>query len=178
MTLFTERSIWTMIHGIVLGGSALLAFSAALYCMWSVRTADGNDSAARTRCGHLARLMLGLTIIVWAMVLIGTYLNFPPYRATPPEGATDLSAFPRSLLNSNPETAWLHGFAMEIKEHVPWMIAMLMTAVSFVLLRYHSDLVERPRVRRTISAFVTIGFVLTAGVALLGMLINKVAPLA
>ena len=30
--LFSERSIWTMVHGIGLGGAALLGLAAALFC--------------------------------------------------------------------------------------------------------------------------------------------------
>jgi hypothetical protein len=53
--------------------------------------------------------------MLWITVLVGTYVIFPPYRATPPAGLADLSAFPRALLHANPDTVWLHAFAMEIK---------------------------------------------------------------
>jgi hypothetical protein len=56
---------------------------------------------------------------LWLTVIVGTYVIFPPYRATPPPGATDLSEFPRALVLASPSTAWLHAFAMESKEHMP-----------------------------------------------------------
>ena len=31
--LFSERSIWTMLHGIVLGGGAMMGLAAALYTL-------------------------------------------------------------------------------------------------------------------------------------------------
>ena len=41
--LFTARSIWTMMHGILLGGAALMGLSAALFYLYAVRTSDGGD---------------------------------------------------------------------------------------------------------------------------------------
>ena len=59
--------------------------------------------------------------MLWLTVIVGTYIIFPPYRATPPAGVTDLSEFPRALVLATPSTAWLHSFAMESKEHMPWI---------------------------------------------------------
>jgi len=84
--------------------------------------------------------------LLWITVLVGTYLVFPPYRVAPPEGATDLTAYPRSMVLADPSTAWLHSFGMEIKEHVPWIAAMLATAAAFVVVRYGGDLSRDPSV--------------------------------
>ena len=35
MLLFTGRSLWTMVHGIVLGGGALMGLSAALFTLYA-----------------------------------------------------------------------------------------------------------------------------------------------
>jgi hypothetical protein len=35
--LFSDRSLWTMLHGIVLGGGALIAMSAALFAIFTAR---------------------------------------------------------------------------------------------------------------------------------------------
>ena len=40
-TLFSADSIWTMVHGIVLGGGAMLALAAALFSLRALRSADG-----------------------------------------------------------------------------------------------------------------------------------------
>jgi ketosteroid isomerase-like protein len=50
-------------------------------------------------------------------------------RAPAKDAIADLSSHPRSLIQSKLGTAWLHAFAMEIKGHVPWIAAMLATAV-------------------------------------------------
>ena len=175
--LFTSRSIWTMVHGIVLGGGALMALAAALFALYAMRTSDAGQLGAPAQARHLARLTILTAVLLWLTVPIGTYVNFPPYRATPPEGLTDLTAYPRSLLQSDPETTWLHSFAMEIKEHVPWIAAMLTTAVAFVGVRYESRLLSDRSINRMATIAVTICLVLAACAALLGTFVNKVAPL-
>ena len=176
-TLFTDRSIWTMIHGIALGGGALMGLSAALFSLSAMRTADASDIAAQNQSRYLAWLTVFVAVVLWLTVLVGTYVNFPPYRATPPAGLTDLSQYPRSLIQSNPATVWLHAFAMEIKEHVPWIAAMLATAVAFVGVRYRSKLLSDVQLRSMATTLLVICFVLVSFVALLGVFINKVAPL-
>ena len=175
--LFTGRSIWTMIHGIALGGAALMGLSAALFSLRAMRVADASDVAAQHQSRYLAWLTVFVAVVLWLTVLVGTYVNFPPYRATPPAGLIDLSQFPRSLLQSNPGTVWLHAFAMEIKEHVPWIAAMLATAVAFVGVRYRSTLLIDTQLRRMTTALLVICFLLVSAVSLLGVFVNKVAPL-
>ena len=175
--LFTDRSIWTMIHGIALGGGALMGLSAALFSLRAMSTADVSDVAAQTQSRCLAWLTVSIAVALWLTVLVGTYINFPPYRATPPAGLLDLSQYPRSLIQSDPGTVWLQTFAMEIKEHVPWIAAMLATAVAFVSVRYRSKLLSDAQLRSMSTALLAICFVLVFFVALLGIFINKVAPL-
>lgn len=175
--LFTDRSIWTMIHGIVLGGAALMALSAAWFFMYAHRTADRSGVGGRHECRSLARVTVFIALVLWLTVFMGTYVIFPPYRATPPEGVTDLGRYPRSLIQANPDTVWLHSFAMESKEHVPWIAAMLATAVAFVGVRYGSRLLTDTELRRMAMALLAICFVLVAFVALMGIFVNKVAPL-
>ena len=175
--LFTDRSIWTMIHGIALGGGALMGLSAALFSLRAMSTANVSDVAAQTQSRYLAWLTVSIAVVLWLTVLVGTYINFPPYRATPPAGLLDLSQYPRSLIQSDPGTVWLQSFAMEIKEHVPWIAAMLATAVAFVSVRYRSKLLSDAQLRSMSTALLAICFVLVFFVALLGIFINKVAPL-
>lgn len=170
--LFTDRSIWTMIHGVVLSGAALMALAAALFSMRTMRT-DATPEQSRL----LAQLTVCVAAMLWLAVFVGTYIIFPLYRVTPPEGATDLSQFPRSLLLANPDTAWLHAFAMEIKEHVPWIASMLATAVAFAGMRYRSQLLNDSALRNMAMTLLAICFVLISVVGLLGIFINKVAPL-
>lgn len=177
MQLFTERSIWTMIHGVVLGSLALLALFAALFHLHVVRTGNGTLPSTPAQSRSFASLTVIAAVALWLAVLLGTYIIFPPYRLTPPEGVIDLAPYPRAMLLGNPETAWLHAFAMEIKEHVPWIAAMIATAVAFVAARYRTRLLDDPELRGMAMWLLGICFGLVSIGALLGTFINKVAPL-
>ena len=176
MLLFTDRSIWTMVHGIVLGGAALMGLAAALFAMGTMRRAEGLGAATPSQSRPLAQLTMFIAAALWLGVIAGTYIVFPLYRATPPEGTTDLSQYPRFLIASNPETVWVHAFGMEIKEHMPWIASMLATAVAFVAGRYRSALVGDPQVRRMAMTLLAICFMLAAFAALMGIFAARVAP--
>ena len=174
--LFSSRSIWTMAHGIFLGGGGLLAVGAGLFALIAVRGTPPGGAADR-QSDYLAWLLVTAAVLLWAAVIVGTYVSFPPYRATPPAGLVDLAAYPRALIRSDPKTAWLHSFAMETKEHLPWMAAMLATGVAYVAARYRSQLLSEDRLRRIGVSLLALTLAIVAGVSFLGILINKVAPL-
>lgn len=117
--------------------------------------------------------MVCIAGVLWLAVLVGTYIIFPPYRATPPDGVTDLSQYPRSLLLANPDTAWLHAFAMESKEHMPWIASMLATAVAFVSVRYQSTLLRDAQLRNMAMILLTVSFALVSFVGLMGIFVDK-----
>jgi hypothetical protein len=174
--LFSERSIWTMVHGIGLGGAALLGLAAALFYLYATRPAQpslGTETGSRA----FAAVTVFTAVMLWLTVIVGTYVIFPPYRAAPPPGTTDLSEFPRALVLANASTAWLHAFAMEIKEHMPWIASMLTTAVAFIAVRYPSATLRHPSLRNIASSLLAISFAIVAFVSLLGVFVNKVAPL-
>jgi hypothetical protein len=166
-----------MIHGIGLGGGAMMGLAAALFALRTMRMQGASDAALQDQSRYLAWLTVFTAVVLWLTVLVGTYVIFPPYRATPPEGLIDLTLYPRSLIQSNPGTAWLHSFAMEVKEHMPWIAAMLSTAVAFISVRYRSRLLSDAQVNGMATMLLVICFVLVAFVSLLGVFVNKVAPL-
>jgi hypothetical protein len=176
-TLFSDRSIWTMVHGIVLGGAALMGLTAALFFLCAVRAPTRSPGERPRESRALAWLMVSTAVMLWLTVLVGTYVIFPPYREAPPAGMLDLSRFPRSWLLAKPDTAWLHAFAMESKEHLSWIAAMVGTAAAFVSIRYRSTLLGDVRLRRMAATLLAVCFALVAFVALLGVFVNKVAPL-
>src|SRR5688572_26554232 len=140
--LFSERSIWTMVHGIGLGGGALLGLTATLAAFYLLRLRPGDDGGNFDRSGAVAKLAGFTAVTLWLATLVGTYVVFPPYRAAPPEGAVDLAPYPRSMIMADPSTAWLHSFAMETKEHLPFAASMLVTAVAFAAWRYRGSLLR------------------------------------
>jgi hypothetical protein len=174
--LFSERSIWTMVHGIGLGGAALLGLAAALFYLYAVRP---ESSSSHTEPGSRAFTLLAVftTVVLWLTVIVGTYIIFPPYRVTPPPGSADLSQFPRAFVLANADTAWLHAFAMEIKEHMPWIAAMLSSAVAFIAVRYPGAVLWNSSLRKMSLALLATSFAIVAFVSLLGVFVNKVAPL-
>lgn len=176
MLLFSERSLWTMIHGIGLGGGALLALAAVLFALFLLRRGAVAVSGPDEVSGPVAYLTAFAALMLWLTTFVGTYVVFPVYRAAAPEGTTDLSRYPRSMLLADPTTAWLHAFAMETKEHLPFIAAMLVTAVAFVAWRYRRRILEDPRLRGLGVTLLGVGFLIVAYVSLLGVFINKVAP--
>ena len=173
--LFSERSIWTMIHGIGLGGGALIALGAALFYLLAKRPSQSAQAPAEAAAfASVTALSAGL---LWLSVLVGTYVVFPLYRATPPAGTTTLSEFPRALILASPSTTWLHAFAMESKEHMPWIASMLTTSVAFVAVRYRAGVLQSPSLRNISAALLAVSFALVAFVSLMGVFVNKVAPL-
>lgn len=175
--LFSERSIWTMVHGIGLGGAALLALAAALFAMYLLGRGDLHATGPDDVSGPMTALSVFTAAMLWLTSVVGTYVVFPPYRATPPEGARDLAEFPRALILSSPETAWLHSFAMETKEHLPWVATILATAVAFVVWRYRARIFTDRQLRTVNRAFLAVCFLIVSYVSLLGVFVNKVAPL-
>jgi hypothetical protein len=81
------------------------------------------------------------------------------------------------LILSSPGTAWLHAFAMEVKEHMPWIAAMLSTAVAFVGVRYRARLLSDAQLNGMATTLSVLSFMIVSFVAILGVFVNKVAPL-
>lgn len=176
MQLFSGPSISTMVHGVVLGGGALTALFAALFSLYVMRPAQASAVPSAVPSRAVALLLAGAAAALWLTVLGGTYVVFPPYRVPPPEGVTALAAYPRAFLLADPSTAWLHAFGMEIKEHVPWIAAMITTAVAFVASRARERLWSDRKLHSTAMVLVGLCFALVAFVSLLGVFVNKVAP--
>ncbi len=175
MNLFSGPSLLTMGHGIVLAGGAIVALILALYVLTTAAAPDG--AAVRdAQAQHLARLSTAAAVLLWLTVIGGTYLVFPIYRVSPPEGVTALADYPRALLMADAGTRWLHAFAMEIKEHMPWIAAMLATAAAYIAARYRRSLLADARLRRMTGTLLVISLLLVSCAGLLGVFVNKVAP--
>ncbi len=148
----------------------------ALFSLRAMTAPEGTIPPPR-QSNALASLTAAAAVLLWMSVLGGTYIVFPMYRATPPEGIASLAEYPRALLMSGADTRWLHTFGMEIKEHMPWIAAMLVTAAAFVVRRHRTTLLADASLRRVAGSLLAIAVVLVSFVALLGVFVNKVAPL-
>ena len=177
ITLFSDRSIWTMIHGIVLSGGALMGLAIALFSLLVLRPDPDLPGITARHSRSIATVMVFSAVALWLAVISGTYVIFPLYRATPPADAVALANYPRAMLLASPSTAWLHSFAMECKEHMPWIAAMLTTAAAFAGVRSRGTLLSDGSLRNMVTALVSLSLVLTAFIGLLGIFVNKAAPL-
>ena len=170
------REIWALFHGILFGGAFLLAFAGGLAGLYSFRAGLVTPEGVRER---LRRLQLGvwsMAALVWLTVMTGTYVVYPWYRAAPPEGTEDLSAYPRSLLLSQESTDLWHKFAFEWKEHIAFVAPMMATAVALMVTYYGSRLATNDRVRWALTAMFMVAFLAAVIAGLFGALVTKVAP--
>jgi hypothetical protein len=171
------REFWTLIHGMILGALFLLAFGGGLAGFYSLRPELTTEKGIQER---LVRLKWGtalMAIVAWLTVITGTYIVYPWYRARPPEGATDLTEYPRSFLLANPDLALWHTFGMEWKEHVAWIAPIMATAVVFLVFRYGPVLAVNNRLRTITIVLFIIAFAAAAIAGLFGALITKTAPI-
>jgi hypothetical protein len=164
-----------MLHGLVLSGGALMLLFVALFSLRVMAVPAGVNVTAR-ESNAFAWATVAAAALLWLSVLGGTYILFPMYRAAPPEGIASLAGYPRALLMSSANTRWLHAFAMEIKEHVPWIAAMLATATAFIAHRHRATVLSDGSLRKVVSSLLVIVILLVSFVALLGVFVNKVAP--
>jgi hypothetical protein len=172
----TGREIWTVFHGLLFGGVFLLAFAGGLAGLWSLRAELVTVAGARER---VRRLLLGtwtMALMAWVTVVSGTYVVYPWYRASPPEGTEDLSSYPRSYLLSDPDTDLWHQFGMEWKEHIAWTAPILATAVAFIVTWYGRRLAHDDRVRYATMAVFVLAFAAAAVAGIFGAFITKAAP--
>jgi hypothetical protein len=179
---FTDRELFTVLHGLVLGTLFLLAFAGGAAGLWSLKESLLTDEGIRER---IPRIKLGTTvmaIVAWLTVFTGTWIAYPWYRARPPDPIpTDpalLTDYPRYLLLAQEKTAQWHEFGMEWKEHVAWIAPFLATAVAFIALYYGAQLVRRNDMRRMLLVLFTLAFAAAGIAGLFGAFITKAAPVA
>ncbi|MEO8273262.1 MAG: hypothetical protein ABI620_04280 [Chloroflexota bacterium] len=179
---FTERELFTVLHGLVLGTLFLLAFGAVFASLYSFKEHFLTDTGVHER---VPRIKVGTTvmaIVAWLTVISGTWIAYPWYRARPPEPIpTDpalLVDYPRYLLLAQEKTAGWHEFGMEWKEHVAWIAPFLATAVAFIALYYGVQLLRRNDMRRMVLILFTLAFAAAGVAGLFGAFITKAAPVA
>jgi hypothetical protein len=179
--MLTTREVWTAVHGLLLGGGFLLAFTGTAVGLWGLRpqwTTPAGRAGARRWVAVGATAMAGLA---WATVLLGTFVLYPWYRTAPPPAAPtsamSLSAYPKAALLASPGTAGWHTFGMEWKEHVGWLAAILATPVAVVAVGHRRTVVTSAAVRQAMLALLTAAFLAAVVAGAFGAFINKMAPL-
>lgn len=172
----TWRDLLTVMHGMGFGALFMMAFSGAigeLYGAWS----PSQHIPPNPKGQSMLRFYLtGMVVIAWFSVFSGTYIIYPWYRAVPPAGMPDLTAFPRSLLLSSPRTSGWHTIGMEWKEHIAWIAPIVMTMVAYVYWKYGRSINKHRGMRRAVLIFTAVAFIATGVAGAFGAFLNKYAP--
>lgn len=172
----TIREWFGTVHGFVFGGLFLLSFSGTLLALYALRPEWMTAEGIKVRMGQLKTWLWGMAAITWATVLTGTYIVYPWYRATPPEGTVDLSSFAKFLLLSSEATAKWHEFGMEWKEHVGWIAPIAATVVAYIVSVYGAKLVNEPKIRKACAWLLIVSFTAAGIAGVFGAFITKAAP--
>jgi len=166
----TDRELWTLIHGMILGALFLLGFAGGLEGLYSLRPRLLSHEGVRDRVRRLRIGVVAMAVAAWGTVITGTWIVYPWYRA-------DVADSPRSLLLADPNLEGWHHFGMEWKEHVAWISPILATVVAFIVIYYGTSLIRHDRVRKSTLLLFVLAFGFAAVAGLFGALITKAAPL-
>jgi|SRR5215211_1199282 len=166
----TNREIWALVHGLVIGGPFLLAFAAVLVSLHGLRAELLTAAGVRARVAQL-RLAGGvMALMSWAIVAIGTWVLLPWYLEDAPDS-------PRSILVSDPDTRQWHEFADVWKTHVAYMAPILATTAAALVVYYGPTLARDRTIRNLVLALFLGAFAVSSLAALIGSLVTRAAPI-
>ncbi|WP_263353736.1 hypothetical protein [Acidicapsa acidisoli] len=172
----TERSLWTLTHGMGFGTLYLLASSGALVELYRRYSPNESGPVSETDEQFLKIYLVVMAVLAWLAVLSGAYVIYPWYRAAAPAGTANLAGFPQRLLLSNPATSEWHSIGMEWKEHVAWLTPISITMAASVVVRYGRDLRNHRQLRDAVLCFTVVAFVAAGIAGFFGAMLNKNAP--
>jgi hypothetical protein len=173
----TTYDFFTVLHGMGFGALFMLAFSGALVELYRISAPGAPAAMSPTAQNLLGFYLVAMVILAWLTVISGTYQVYPWYRAVPPAGVTDLSAFPRRLLLSSGKTSEWHNIGMEWKEHAGWLAPIAITMVAYVTMKYKRAIIDHHNMRVAVLAFAVAAFVATGIAGAFGAFLNKYAPI-
>ena len=166
----TGREIWALVHGMLIGGPFLLAFTGALVSLAGLRSDHLTAEGIRTRVAQLRIGACVMAMMAWAIVLMGTWVLLPWYREDTPDS-------PQSILLSDPDTRQWHEFADVWKTHVAYMAPILATAAASLVV-YYGRALARDRTARNLVLTLMLGaFAVASLAALIGSLVTRAAPI-
>ena len=166
----TMHGWWTVVHGFVLVPVFLLVFASGLMELLTLRHKGGTPAELSVALRRLKSRVWAIAVLVWLMIITGTYVSYPWYRAPSPDS-------PKSKLLAAHDLASLHTFSMEWKEHITWASPILATVVGFIVTYYGAELAARNDLRRAAIVFLVLTFATVAVGGVLGAFIYKVAPI-
>ncbi len=166
----SDREMWALAHGMLLGGPFLLAFTGGLVALLGLRSEYLTAEGVRDRVRQLRIGTGAMAVLAWAIVLTGTWVLLPWYREDSPES-------PQSVLLADPSTRQWHEFADVWKTHVAVLAPILATAGA-ALVVYYGRALARDRTARavTLGLFAS-AFAIASLAALIGSLVTRAAPI-
>ena len=170
------RDLMTVLHGMGFGALFMLAFTGAIAELYRLSTPGAPTPPSQRDQSMLQFYLIVMVVLAWLTVLSGAYIVYPWYRAIPPAGTTDLSAFPQRLLLASPNTSGWHSLGMEWKEHVAWIAPIAMSMVAYVYVKYATELNRHRSLRKLVLVFVVAAFFATGVAGAFGAFLNKYAP--
>lgn len=171
------RDLLTMIHGLGFGALFMLAFTGAFAETYRMSAPTSPIFPSPKDIAILRFYLIGMVVLAWLTVFLGTYIIYPWYRAIPSVTGANLQAFPQQLLMSSPDTSGWHSVGMRWKEHVAWLAPISMTMVAYVVAKYGPSLGEHRGLRKAVIMFTLAAFLATGIAGLLGSFLNKYAPI-
>lgn len=166
---FSNKELWTLIHGMIFGALFLLSFGGGLAGLWSLRPELVTQAGIIDRVRRLKIGMIAMAVAAWGTVITGTWIVYPWYRAKLPTSA-------KSILLSNESTAQWHEFGMEWKEHIAWLSPILATLAAFIVVTMGVRLVQDRKIVNAVITIFILAFSVAAVAGLFGALITKAAP--
>jgi hypothetical protein len=166
----TYREIWALVHGLLIGGSLLLAFAGTLIALAGLRSDYVTAEGIRNRVKQLRIGTCAMAAMAWTIALIGVWVLVPWYSEDTPNS-------PRSRLIADPSTRQWHDFADVWKTHVAFMAPILATAAAVLVVYYGRGLARDRTVRNIVLALVLAAFAVATIAALIGSLVTREAPL-
>jgi hypothetical protein len=166
----TTREIWALVHGLLIGGPFLLAFTGGLVALAGLRSEYLTPAGIDDRVRQLRIGSTVMAVMAWAIVSIGVWVLLPWYRENTPDS-------PQSVLLSDPDTRQWHEFADVWKTHVALMSPILATAGAALVVYYGRTLARDRTARNVVLALLLAAFAVSSLAALLGALVTRAAPL-
>jgi hypothetical protein len=158
------------VHGLLIGGPFLLAFSGGLVALHGLRAESLTAEGIRERVAQLRIGATAMAFLSWAIVLSGTWILLPWYREDNPRS-------PQSVLLADPDTRLWHEFADVWKTHVAHMAPIFATSAA-VLVGYYGASLARDRTARTVVlALFVAAFAVASVAAVVGSLVTRAAPI-
>jgi len=167
---FTDRELWTLIHGMGFGAVFLLGFGGGLAGLYSLRPQLLTAAGVTERVRRLKIGVVAMAVAAWGTVITGTWIVYPWYR-------DPAASSPRSTLLADESLADWHHFGMEWKEHVAWLSPLLATVVAFIVVYYGTNLVRNDRMRKIVLVLFILAFAFAGIAGAFGAFITKAAPI-